>query len=93
MVEIIALNRIATGGIVPDLTVLIDIPVAEGLARKRYINFDRFEKEEKAFHERVRKGYLALAKAEPERFIIIDGRQDRKTVAAAVWDRVSRRLG
>jgi len=87
--QILTLNRIATGGLIPDLTVLIDIPVIEGLARKRHAAADRFEREEIAFHERVRKGYLSLAKAEPRRFMVIDGRRDRKTIAGLIWSGVS----
>jgi len=87
--QILTLNRIATGGLIPDLTVLIDIPVIEGLARKRHAATDRFEREEIAFHERVRKGYLSLAKAEPRRFMVIDGRRDRKTIAGLIWSGVS----
>ena len=52
------INRYATGALKPDLTVLLDIPVSEGFARKTGQEPDRFEKEAKAFHQRVRKGYL-----------------------------------
>ncbi len=64
------LNHTATGGLKPDLTVLLDIRVDTGLARKE--QHDRFEQEELAFHERVREGYLALAKAEPGRWLYGD---------------------
>lgn len=74
-----ALDRIVTGGRLPDLTILLDIGAAAGLARARGSNSTRrleaearFEHEEIAFHERVKQGYQALAKQEPERFRVVD---------------------
>ena len=73
------LDRIVTAGIRPDLTVLLDIDAAAGLARARGRNNSRglegearFENEEIVFHERVRQGYLTLAKQEPERIRMVD---------------------
>jgi dTMP kinase len=73
------LDRIVTAGMRPDLTLLLDIDAAAGLARARGRNNSRgleaearFENEEIAFHERVRQGYLALAKQEPERIRVVD---------------------
>lgn len=84
-----ATNDIATGGLTPDLTVLLDMPVGEGLARKRGSDTDRFESEELVFHERVRQGYLTMARKEPRRFFVVDGRQDKRTISQVVWKRVS----
>jgi dTMP kinase len=84
-----AANDIATGGLAPDLTVLLDMPVDEGLARKRGSDTDRFESEELVFHERVRQGYLTMARKEPRRFFVVDGRQDKQTISQTVWKRVS----
>ncbi len=68
------LHGLATRGLVPDLTILIDLPVAEGLARaKRYRDADRIELEPEEFHERVRQAFLRLAKDEPDRVKIVDG--------------------
>ncbi len=74
------LNQIAAGTVVPDLTILIDLPVEIGLSRalSREIaqqddSEGRFEREEIAFHQRVREGYLSLAQNESERFIQVDG--------------------
>jgi dTMP kinase len=68
-----ALETAATDGLEPDLTILLDIRVAEGLARKAPDDVTRFEAEfDLAFHERVRDGFLALAAAEPERFAVVD---------------------
>ena len=86
-------NDIATGGLRPDLTVLLDIPVDEGFARKKGQARDRFEQEDTAFHQRVREGYLALADAEPERWLVVDAAQSRAKVEQVIWDRVRRLLG
>jgi dTMP kinase len=67
------LDRIATGGLKPDLTILLDIDVETGLMRNRGANkVDRLELEDIEFHKRVRNGYHELAKREPERIKIID---------------------
>lgn len=89
-------TRLATGGLVPDRTVLIDLPVRAGLAR-RYAGesggLTRFETDhsahDDAFHERVRQGFLSLAAAEPGRWRVVDGTGERGAVAAAVWDAVA----
>jgi dTMP kinase len=84
---IISLDRLVTGGMRPDLTVLLDIKTAAGLARARSRNSTaglesegRFENEELAFHDRVRQGYLALAKQDPGRFRIIDAAPQAEAV-------------
>ena len=63
------LNRIATNGIVPDLTIVLDVPVKIGLGRLR--SRDRMETETLEFHHRVREGYFAIAKEEPSRVKVI----------------------
>jgi dTMP kinase len=82
-------NDASTGGLAPDITFLLDMPVAKGLARKAAGSLDRFEREQEAFHDRVRQGYLALAAAEPGRWCVIDADQDKDTISEAVWRRVS----
>jgi dTMP kinase len=82
------LNDFSTSSLKPDLTLLFDLPVEGGLARaeKRVAGGrpetaeDRFEQEDYAFHERIRKGYLNLTTGEPDRFRIIDGAADIATV-------------
>ncbi|MFH2011832.1 MAG: dTMP kinase [Pseudomonadota bacterium] len=82
------LNRIATSGVNPDITVLIDCPVEVGLARamKRIHSEisqkgqDRFEREEKNFHKKVREGYLKVAEENSERIIVVDGTKDIKII-------------
>ena len=85
-------NSAATGNLSPDLTMLLDLPVSEAMARQGGTP-DRFERAEVAFHERVRAGYRDLAAASPGRWLVIDGSQSRDLVARAVWSRVSRLLG
>ena len=87
------INDIATGGIIPDLTVLLDIPVEKGFARKGVSARDRFEQEDTSFHQRVREGFLKLADDEPERWLVVDAAQSRQRIADVIWERVSRLLG
>jgi len=86
------LNRLATGGIRPDLTVLLDCPVETGLKRAMArINGsagdreERFELESLSFHKRVRDGYLTLAAAEPERFLVIGADREIEVIEEAIF--------
>jgi dTMP kinase len=93
--ELARLERIATGGLRPDLVVLIDVPVEAGLARRGAARGGetRFEEAfDRAFHERVREGYLAMAAADPDRWRIVDGTRPEADVARAVLDLVQHRL-
>ena len=82
------LNEAATHGLRPDLTILMDLPVGAGLARKRGGPQDTFESEAAEFHRRVREGYLALASSEPARWLVLDGSLEKKALAAQVRARV-----
>jgi dTMP kinase len=88
------LNRLATKGLRPDLIFLLDLPVKEGLARQGRAGNDRdaIGRETAAFHERVRRGYLALAAAERRRWVILDARRPLDELAEEIWRRVERRL-
>lgn len=93
-----ALERFATGGLRPDLTILLDLPVEVGLARKRGGEETRFESSfDVAFHRRVRDGFLGLAAAEPGRFVTLDAREAPDVVfgrlIAAVESRLAVRMG
>lgn len=101
MTVIRQLNQLATTGVAPQLTILLDCPVEIGLERAMArINSscgareERFEMEALSFHRRVREGYLTLAAKEPERFVIIDSttsvRQSAADVASAVLPRLAR---
>lgn len=88
---IVELNRIAVQGCEPDLTLLLDVETQTGLGRMSQRNrqthaaTDRFEREAVEFHERIRAGYLQLARRWPERIRVINGMQDEATVEAEVW--------
>ncbi len=87
-----ALERWALGGFRPDLTFLLDMPVAAGMARVRARGAaDRFETERLAFFERVRAAYLARADREPERFEVVDADRDADTVSAELIARLQAR--
>jgi dTMP kinase len=89
-----ALERFATGGLKPDLTLLLDLPVEIGLGRKRGQEETRFESSyDLAFHGRVRDQFLSLAAEEPARFVTLDARATPDSVFAAVRAAVERRLG
>ena len=85
-------NDIATGALKPDLTVLLDIPVDEGFARKRGQEQDRFEQEANAFHQRVRKGYLKLADEEPQRWLVVNACLPKEKIKKIIWEKVSNLL-
>jgi dTMP kinase len=84
-------NELATGGLVPDLTFLLDLPPAEGLGR-RARSADRLEAEPEQFHERVRATFLALARAEPDRYVILDATLDPTRLSKAVQAALRERL-
>ena len=84
-----AVNNAAMQGLNPDLTILLDMSVEAGLARKRGKKQDRFEQENIAFHCRVREGYLKLAADEPERWLVLDANQSKEEIAEIIWQRVS----
>jgi dTMP kinase len=78
------LNLRATGGILPDLTLLFDLDPREGLRRIGRRRLDHFEREALAFHRRVRRGYLEIHRAEPKRVRCVRAAQPREAVAAEV---------
>jgi dTMP kinase len=83
------LNRLATRGLRPDIIFLLDLPVEEGLARQGKAGNDRdaIGRETVAFHQRVRRGYLTLAGAEPRRWVVLDARRPLDELAEEVWQR------
>lgn len=80
-----AVNAAATGGLAPDLTLLLDLDPAAGRARGAEGGTDYLEREALAFHERVRAGFQALAAREPGRWRVIDAWGDIDAVTAAAW--------
>lgn len=90
-----ALEMAVVGDTHPDLTLIIDIPADEGLRRaaaRRTSSIDPYEARTLAFHERLRAGFLEVAKSEPQRCVVIDGSQSEEGVADAVWHAVQSRL-
>lgn len=92
------LNHLASDGVTPDLTIVLDCPVKTGLqrTRKRMRSMagrpDRFEGEQAQFHRRVREGFLAIARAEPGRVTVIDSDRDRAVVSAEIFQAVDAAL-
>ena len=81
--QVRALVQYATGGLIPDLTILLDLDVEVGLRRKKKADeWNRLDAYTVEFHERVRAGYLELAKQEPERWVIVDASQPWEAVQA-----------
>jgi dTMP kinase len=81
----------ATGGLVPDLTVLLDVPPKVGLARGRGPS-DRIEAEPHDFHDRVRRGFLSLAQRAPKRYAVVDATMSPEEIHRLVLERLQRRL-
>jgi len=84
-------NNMATRYLNPDFIILLDISPEQGLARKQSLK-DRFELENLSFHRRVRDGYLKMAAAEPDRWLVIDASLPKGKIAEIIWDRVSQLL-
>lgn len=78
------LNKLAASALRPDLTFLVDLPVEVGRARKQCSELDRLEREDVEFHERIRLGYLRLARRAPGRVKVLDGRKPAGELAAIV---------
>ncbi|WP_259779818.1 dTMP kinase [Aestuariispira ectoiniformans] len=88
------LHKLVLGDFTPDMTILLDLPVAEGLARTQGRDGDetRYEEMEIAFHERMRAGFEEMAGREPERFTTIDANAGIEEVAHAVWTAVAQKF-
>ncbi|MBP2304503.1 dTMP kinase [Azospirillum melinis] len=89
------LQTAALGGFRPDLTLILDIDVETGLRRAvaRHGGEDRYERMDIGFHQRLRDGFLDIARQEPERCAVVDADADLDTVQARIWDTVAGRLG
>jgi dTMP kinase len=87
-----SINAIATDGLKPDLTILLDLPAGKGLNRKPGRDQDRFERIGLNFHNKVRNGYLKLAAKEPERWLIVDAALPRAKISNIILDVVTELL-
>ena len=85
--QVAGLNRWATDGLQPDLTILLDLPPAEGLGR-RAPSADRLEAEPADFHQRVREGFLAQAAAEPDRYLVLDATRPPDQLSREIQERI-----
>jgi dTMP kinase len=93
LVQISSLINFATGGLKPDLTVLLDVDAEAGLKRKAQGDeWNRLDAYSLEFHQRVRHGYAELAKAEPKRWVVVDGNQPADTVQEIIRQLVQSRL-
>ena len=94
---IASLERVVVGDCQPDLTLILDLPVAIGLERSRArragADADRFEREDPAFHETLRQAFLKIARDELDRCAVIDASLAPGIVSQAIWAEVERRLG
>jgi dTMP kinase len=79
------LNEMATGGLVPDLTVLLDLSPLVGLSRRGAAGRDPFESAPQEFQSKVREGYLAQAAEAPERWLVLDGSRPQSELSREIW--------
>jgi len=82
------LNEMATGGLVPDLTVLLDLSPLVGLSRRGAAGSDPFESAPQEFQSKVREGYLAQAAEAPERWLVLDGSRPQRELSREIWTKV-----
>jgi dTMP kinase len=90
------INQFAVGNVLPDLTIVLDVPTRVSLARinQRASDLpDRMERENIEFYKKVRNGYLVLARSLPKRFYVIDGTLPEKEIRTRIWDEVKNRIG
>ncbi|RFC50083.1 MAG: dTMP kinase [Verrucomicrobia bacterium] len=90
------INHFAVGNVMPDLTIVIDVPTEVGLARIRQRASDlpdRMERENIDFYKKIREGYLLLAAGMPDRVVVIDGTLSQDVIEKKIWALVKERLG
>lgn len=88
-----AITAFATGGLVPDLTIYLDVAIEEGLQRKSAQEWNRLEAQALAFHQRVRDGYLEMAAGEPDRWLEVDAFQPIADIQVAIRERIEVLIG
>lgn len=92
--ELLAVQRVATDGLVPDITILLDVPIEVGLQRRaRDGDGNRMDAETRAFHGRVAEWYRATARSQPERWVIVDGMQPPQAVCDLIVAAIRARCG
>ena len=92
--ELRVLNRFAAGGLQPDKVFLFDLPVSAAWKRMNRMNkeLDRLESGSRAFHERIRRGYLAMARGKPRRFVVLDARESIESLTGQVLTVIKHKL-
>lgn len=88
-----AITKFATGGLVPNLTFYVDVPVEVGLARRQQGETNRLDVKAAEYHRRVRDGFMQLVRAEPQRWVVIDGTRTIDEVQQDIRKVLSERLG
>lgn len=92
--QVRALVKYATGGLVPDLTILLDVDIEEGLRRKKKDNeWNRLDAYTVEFHQRVRRGYHEMVKAEPHRWAVVDAGKDWQSVQEQLRQKIMEFIG
>lgn len=86
--QIRSLNAYATSDLLPDLTLILDIPPLLGFSRRGEVRQDAIESREDDFHVRLREGFLAEAQRDPDRIKVLDGSQEVDAVGDQIWDQV-----
>lgn len=81
-------NLTATEGLTPDLTILLDLPLSAGTARKAGLHGDHFDTAPKDFQERVREGYLSQARQDPAGWLVLDATLTQRELALQIWAKV-----
>jgi len=88
-----SVTQFVTGGLVPDLTLLLDLPSEEGLNRRKEAGrWNRLDDYDPAFHERARNGYIELARVNPERWVVVDATQSKEEIQTQMREAVLPRL-
>jgi len=93
--QVAAINTFATGGLKPHLTILLDLTPEVGMQRvleRSSGELDRMEQEDQSFFNQVRRGYLQVAEANPDRFLVLDASQAIETLQTKIWNAVKPRL-
>jgi hypothetical protein len=85
-----SINSLATGGLKPNLTILMDIDIQKGLERKKLL--DRFEREDIDFHQRVRQSYLGMAHQDQQHWLVVDASLPQEEVESLIWEWVEQLL-
>lgn len=89
------IDRLVLNGLRPDLTFILDLPAETGLGRaaRRAGGEERYERMSLTLHQRLRTGFLEIARANPDRCVVIDATADPESVRSEIWDAVVKRLG